>query len=56
MPLSSPRKAGSAHSGSATSKVRPTSTPKKPGGVTPTISNGWLSSALVRPIAAGVPP
>ena len=31
---------GSAHSGTATSNVRPTSTPKKSAGVTPTISYG----------------
>jgi hypothetical protein len=31
----------SAHNGSATSKSRPTSRPKKSSGVTPTISKGW---------------
>jgi hypothetical protein len=52
----SPRKIGSAQSGRATSNVRPTSTPKKLAGVTPTISNGRLSSVIVWPTAAGLPP
>jgi hypothetical protein len=30
---------GCAHSGTATSKLRPTSTPKKPGALTPRIGN-----------------
>ena len=38
--LSWPRIDGSAAKGSITSVVRPTSTPKNPGGVTPTIVNG----------------
>ena len=42
--LSAPRMIGSVPSGTATSNVRPTSTPKKSGGDTPTTVNAWPSS------------
>ena len=51
-----PRMSGSVPSGIATSNVRPTSTPKKSGGVTPTIVNGTRSTVSDRPIASAAPP
>ena len=39
-PVSFPRTSGSAPSGITTSNLPPTSGPKNPGGVTPTIVNG----------------
>jgi hypothetical protein len=47
---------GSAQSGTATSNARPTSTPKNAGGVTPTMSNEWPSSMMLRPMAEGLRP
>jgi hypothetical protein len=41
--------------GMATSNVRPTSTPKNCGGVTPMIVNGTRSTVSVRPIASAAP-
>ena len=41
--------------GMATSNVRPTSTPKNCGGVTPMIVNGTCSTVSVRPIASAAP-
>ena len=38
--LSRPSSSGSAAKGSITSAIRPTSTPEKPGGITPTTVNG----------------
>jgi len=46
---------GSAPSGSATSKERPTSGPRKPRGVTPTMVNGTRSTRIVRPTTSGAP-
>src|SRR5437763_15541760 len=51
-----PRKTASAQTGTATSNVRPTSTPVNDGGVTPTMSRVWPLSRMVRPTAPGSPP
>ena len=51
-----PRMSGSVPIGIATSNVRPTSTPKKSGGATPTIVNGTRSTVSDRPIASAAPP
>ena len=51
-----PRMSGSVPIGMATSNVRPTSTPKNPGGVTPTIVNGTRSTVSDRPMTSAAPP
>ncbi len=53
---SSSRIRGSIVSGMVTSDGTPTATPKKSGGVTPTIVNGVPSMRRVWPIADGSPP
>ena len=42
--------------GTATSKKRPTSIPKKLAGVTPTISTGWRFRLILLPSALAWPP
>ena len=54
-PFPSVLNTGSAHSGTATSKTRPTSSPWNPAAATPTISTGRPFSEMVRPIADGSP-
>ena len=47
---------GSAQIGTAKSKRSPTETPKKLGGVTPTMGKGWPSRVSVLPITDASPP
>ena len=54
-PFPSVLKVGSAQSGTATSKTRPTSSPWNPAAATPTISTGLPFSVMVRPTADGSP-
>jgi hypothetical protein len=54
--LSAPLTIASVPSGSMTSAERPTSGPKNPRGVTPTIVNGFWLIVSVRPITSSVPP
>jgi hypothetical protein len=54
--LSLPRMSGSVPSGMATSNWRPTSVPKKSGGVTPTIVKGTRSTVIDLPMTFAAPP
>ncbi len=47
---------GSVPIGMATSNVRPTSTPKNPGGAMPTIVKGTRSTVSERPTTSAAPP
>ena len=46
---------GSAAKGSITSVIRPTSTPKNPGGITPTMVNALRCTVTWRPITSSAP-
>ena len=53
--LSGPRMSGSAAKGNITSVIRPTSGPKNPGGITPTMVNGMRCTVSWRPTTSLAP-